>query len=96
MSDIRIVAEMVLKPGQRDALMPVLHTLVSGSRAEAGNRGYDLTFNLENADHLFVIEAWASEEAIAEHNVSPHFQAFVKAIDGKAEKLTVNKLKQLL
>lgn len=55
-----------------------------------------MTFNLENADHLFVIEAWASEEAIAEHNASPHFQAFVKAIDGKAEKLTVNKLKQLL
>ena len=96
MSDIRIVAEVILKPGQRDTLMPILQDLVSGSRAEDGNRGYELTCNLENADHLFVIETWASEEAIAEHNTSPHFQSFVEAIENRVERMTVNKLTQLV
>lgn len=94
--EIRIVAEMLLKPGCREALLPTLRALVDGSRAEPGNSMYDLTESLDNPDHLFVIETWASEAAIAEHNASPHFQAFVRAIDGKTEKMTVSKLKLLL
>ena len=94
--EIRIVAEMLLKPGCWEALLPTLRTLVDGSRAEPGNSMYDLTESLDNPDHLFVIETWASEEAIAEHNVSPHFQAFVRGIEGKTERMTVSKLKLLL
>lgn len=96
MSTIRIVAEMALKPGAREGLMPVFQTLVTGSRAESGNREYDLTASLDNPDHLFVIETWASEEAIALHNESPHFLAFVKAMDGKVEKLSATKVQHLL
>lgn len=96
MTTIRIVAEIVLKPGFREGLMPVFQTLVNGSRAESGNAAYDLTVNLDNPDHLFVIETWASEDAIAHHNKSPHFQAFATAVEGKVEKLVITKLKQLL
>lgn len=96
MSAIRIVADMLLKPGVREGLMPVFQTLVTGSRAEAGNKEYDLTASMENPDHLIVIETWASEAAIAEHNASPHFQAFVKAVDGKVEAMHVTKVQHLL
>lgn len=96
MSNIRIVAELVLKPGFRDGMMPVFEALVAGSRAEAGNSEYELTVSLENPDHLFVIETWASEEAIAAHNQSPHFLAFAKVIEGKTEKRMAHKVKKLL
>ena len=95
MSEIRIVAELDIKPGQRETLMPVLEKLVAGSRAEAGNRMYDLTENRDNPNHLFVIETWASEQAIAEHNATAHFQAFVAAIEGKVNKLVITKLKDM-
>lgn len=90
---IRIVAEVELKAGARDALMPVLQALVKGSRAEAGNKEYILTESLERPGHFFVIEEWASEQAIEEHNATPHFTAFVAAIDGKTDKLAITKLK---
>ena len=95
MSDIRIVAELELKPGFKAELMPVFKTLVEGSRAEAGNSEYDLNESLENPNHLFFIETWSSEEAITVHSATPHFQDFVRAIEGKAEKLVITKAKVL-
>lgn len=96
MSTIRIVAELVLKPGCQEALLPELQALVAGSQAEPGNLEYELTASLEDRNRLFVIETWASEEAIAAHNGSPHFQAFVKAAEGKLEKLTINKVHKIM
>lgn len=96
MSVIRIVAEILLKPGCRQDLMPIFHALTAGSRAEAGNVEYELTEHLENPDHLFVIETWASADAIAEHAKMPHFLAYRKAIEGKVEHMAVNRLKKLL
>ena len=59
------------------------------------NLRYDLTENIDSTGHFFVIEEWRSEKAIEEHNASPHFQAFVSAIEEKAEKLNVVKVKNL-
>ncbi len=93
MSTIRIVAEISITPGERGGLMPALQSLVEGSRSEPGNRAYDLTEDIAHPGHFFVIEEWLSEQAIAEHNESAHFRAFVAAIDGKTEKLSITKLK---
>lgn len=95
METVRIVAELEIKPEFKNELMPVFKTLVEGSRAEPGNRGYDMIEDLENSAHFFVIETWASKAAIEEHNASPHFQAFAKAIDGKALKLSITQAKTL-
>lgn len=96
MSTIRIVAEMIVKAEYRDELLPLLQALVTGSRAESGNIEYELTQDLDTPNHLFVIETWASEEAIAEHNQSPHFQAYIKGCAGKIEHKAVTKLKKIL
>ena len=93
MSDIRIVAELEVKPEHVKELMPVLKELVEKSRAEAANNGYDLTVSLENPGHFFVIERWASAEGIDKHGSTPHFQAFVAAVKDKALKLNITKLK---
>ena len=71
MSEIRIVAELEVLPQHREELMPVLQALVDGSRGEAGNIAYDLTEDLSNVCHFFVIETWASQQAIDEHNATP-------------------------
>lgn len=93
MSEVRIVAEIEVRPEELAGLQPVFKALVEGSRAEAGNRGYDLTQDLDNPCRFFVIETWASAEAIAEHNASPHFLAFGKAVEGKTVKRAIARLK---
>ncbi|MDD4702526.1 MAG: putative quinol monooxygenase [Desulfovibrio sp.] len=95
MSEIRIVAEMEVLPEHRDALMPVLQALVDGSRGEAGNISYELTQDLSNVYRFFVIETWASQQAIDEHNVTPHFRTFVAFTEGKLKHMSINLLKKV-
>ena len=95
MSEIRIVAELEVLPQHREELMPVLQALVDGSRGEAGNIAYDLTEDLSNVCHFFVIETWASQQAIDEHNVTPHFTAFVAFTEGKLKHLAITLLKKV-
>lgn len=95
MNEIRIVAELEVKPELREGLLPVLRELVEKSRAEEANLGYDLTEDLKKPGHFFVIERWASAGGIEKHNASPHFQAFAAAVRDKAEKLSVTELRTL-
>lgn len=96
MPEIRIIAEMRFKPGQKKDLMPALDRLVEGSRAERGNISYEVLESLEDPDHLFVVERWASAEAIAEHNKTDHFQDFMKLAQGKTDENKVIKLKKVM
>lgn len=95
MGGIRIVAELEVKPELKDGLMPVLKELVEKSRQEEANISYDLTENLEKPGHFFVIEHWASEAGIEKHGATQHFKAFAAAVQGKAEKLSIIKLKSV-
>ena len=92
---IKIVATIVVKPEYRDALLEQFQQLVQASRREAGNLSYDLHAALDNANKLVFVEHWQSQAAIDEHNASNHFQAFVKAIDGKTESLDITLLKEI-
>ena len=92
MQPVRIVAELTLKPGFRDALMPVLQALVEGSRAEPGNVQYDFLENQEASGNFFVIEEWRSAQDLETHTGSPHFRAFAEAVEGKAEGLRITTL----
>jgi len=95
MDTIQIVAEIEIKREHRDSLIPVLKTLVEGSRSEPGNKRYDFTEDIARPGHFFVIEEWLSEKAIEEHGASPHFQNFVANIKGKSEKLNITKVKNV-
>ena len=95
MEKVQIIAEIEIKQEHRDGLMPVLRKLVEGSRSEPGNKRYDFTENVARPGHFFVIEEWLSAKALEEHNATPHFQNFVSAIEGKAEKLNISKVENL-
>lgn len=92
---IRIVAEIELKPEFKAQLLPLFKELTEKSRAEDANISYDFTESLEKPAHFFVIENWASAEGIEKHGATPHFQAFVKGIEGKANKLVITQLKDV-
>lgn len=95
MDSIKIVATLVVKPEYREELLQVFKPLVEASRKEAGNLFYDLHEALDNPNKLVFIEHWKSQAAIDEHNASVHFQAFLKAIDGKLDNLDIALLKAI-
>ena len=95
MNEIRIVAELEVMPEHREAMLPAFRAMVEASRAESGNLAYDLTEDLENPCRFFILEAWASAEAIVEHNASAHFKAFGEFQEDKLRRKAVVKLKQV-
>lgn len=95
MSEIRIVAELEVLPEAREAMLPALRDMVEASRAEPGNRAYDLTEDLENPCRFFILESWASAEAIDAHNASAHFKAFGNFQKDKLRRKAVVKLKNV-
>lgn len=96
MPEIRIVAEMLFKPGKKEELKEALEKLVAGSRAESGNISYELLESLDNPNHVFVVENWASQTAIDEHNQTPHFQEFMRLAAGRLDENRVSLLKKAL
>lgn len=95
MDSIKIVATVMIKPEYRQELMAVIRPLVAASRKEAGNLFYDLHEALDNPNKLVFIEHWRSQAAIDEHNASEHFQAFVRAIEGKIDGLDIVLMKEV-
>jgi quinol monooxygenase YgiN len=93
--ELKIIAVIVVKAAFREEMEKALHTLTDESRKEAGNISYDLHQDCENPLKYTILETWKSQEAINFHNESAHFKAFVKAIEGKVDGLTVDIIKQV-
>ena len=89
MNELKIVATILVKPEYKIEIENVLHNVVDQTRKEEGNVSYDLHTNIKNPLEYIILEVWKSEDAINIHNQSAHFQAFVKAIDGKVDRLDV-------
>lgn len=52
--------------------------LIAASREESGNISYDLCKDTEKENVFIMVEVWKDAEAVASHNQSEHFTAFVK------------------
>lgn len=95
MKELKIVAAIVLKPEYKDEVLKALYNVVDATRKEEGNVSYDLHQNVSNDLSYTILEVWKSEEAIAVHNASSHFDEFKKAIDGKISDLQIATIKQV-
>jgi Uncharacterized conserved protein len=51
--------------------------------------------DVKNPLKYTILEGWKSQAAIDEHNNTDHFKAFVKAIEGKVESLSVDIIKKV-
>jgi len=74
---IIIHAEMKVNRELEAEFLDSVQELIESSRAEAGNVSYKLMKDTEAADTYVMIEQWKDQEAVAAHNASSHFQAFV-------------------
>ncbi|MDH6307611.1 quinol monooxygenase YgiN [Dysgonomonas sp. PFB1-18] len=95
MMELKIVAAIVVKAAYQGELENVFRTVVDATRKEAGNVSYDLHQDCQNPLKYTILEVWKSQAAIDEHNASAHFKAFVEAVEGKVDSLTVDVIKQI-
>ncbi|MFJ4194529.1 putative quinol monooxygenase [Pseudomonas sp. NPDC089534] len=70
------IATLIAKPGRQEALEQHLRALIEPTRAEAGCSQYDLHQDLANPSAFYMIERWASDEALQAHDASAHIQHF--------------------
>ena len=91
--ELVIVAHVTIKPEFQEELLKAFDAVVKGTRQEPGNISYILYQDVSNPAKFTFVEVWKSQDAIAAHSSSAHFQEFVKAIDGKAD-LDVRTMKQ--
>lgn len=95
MKDLIVVATITAKEGNEVVVREALETVVPASRAEAGCLRYDLHVDLGNHASFIMLEAWRDQAALTEHEATPHFQALVNTIGGKAD-VQILKLNQVL
>ncbi|NDW17587.1 antibiotic biosynthesis monooxygenase [Dysgonomonas sp. 216] len=95
MSELKIVATVIVKKEFQDELEKAFKAVVDGTRKEAGNISYDLHQDANNPLKYVILEVWKSQDAIDSHNVSDHFETFKNAIDGKIESLTIDVIKKV-
>lgn len=74
---IVVHAKMQIQATARTQFLEEMKTLQAASRQEQGNISYELLEHTEQPNTYIMIEVWKDQEAIAAHNASSHFQAFV-------------------
>lgn len=95
MSELKIVAAIVVKQAHQSELETAFKVVVSQTRKEAGNVSYELHQDVKNPLKYVILEVWKSQEAIDSHNASAHFKAFVAAIEGKIDSLAIDVIKKV-
>ena len=80
-----VVATLTAKPGHEAALQAALEKMVPPSRAEAGCSRYELHGDIEHAGRFVMIETWRDQQALTEHEATPHFRAFLDEVAGRTD-----------
>jgi quinol monooxygenase YgiN len=71
---LQIYAKFTLKEGGKEAVLPILETLIENTRKEPGNICYDLFEDVEDANVVTFFEQYTDEAAIEAHSSSSYFQ----------------------
>lgn len=75
-----INVELTVKSGEQAAYEAFINKLVTGSRSEAGNLSYNHFKKLGSETEYEIIEHWQDADAVAFHNETPHFKAFLDGV----------------
>lgn len=79
-----LMVSFISKPGQESDLRSVLIDLVKASRAEPDCIRYDLSQSNAKPELFFLVECWASEKSLSEHQLTPHFIEGIRKIEALA------------
>jgi quinol monooxygenase YgiN len=83
---VKVMAILVARPGKGGELRSLLEGLIAPSREEPGNLRYDLWQDQTDPNRFVLDELYADGDAVAVHRATPHFQAYVAAINDLAER----------
>ena len=76
MSEVVVVAEIGIADGKREEALAALRTLCEETHAkDEGCLLYALQLDPADESHVFMIEKWASGEALAAHGATDHIKA---------------------
>jgi quinol monooxygenase YgiN len=76
MSEVVVVAEIGIVPEKREAALAALRTLCEETHAkDEGCLLYALHLDPADDSHVFMLEKWASAEALATHGETDHIKA---------------------
>lgn len=94
-SELKIVAEIHLKPEAFESIKPAFEKLIAGSQAEEGCIYYDLHADVTDTTNtrFMMIETWKDQEAIDFHNESDHYKIFQKVAKDYVDTTIVTVLK---
>lgn len=98
---IHVIAEIVTKPGQREAVLAEFQKIVNDVRAEPGCLEYGAAIEIKGAipvqpparDHvIYVIEKWESLAALQAHLKAAPLQTFLGKAGALIEQITARVL----
>lgn len=83
---VKIVAILTARPGKDTELGDLLAAMLAPSRAEPGNRRYDLWRDPATPGRFVLDELYADPDAVAAHRATPHFQDYLARIEALADR----------
>lgn len=86
---IKIVAIITPLPGKEEAVEALLKDMIAPTRAEPGNRAYDLWREDDAAGRFILDELYEDEQAVARHRQSLHFRDYLERIGKVAERQSI-------
>jgi quinol monooxygenase YgiN len=95
MPEIAVVATFVAKPGHEEKLRETLQAIVAPTREEPGALQYDLHRDIKEPRRFVFFERWASEEALALHNKTPHIEPLGRLLPDLIESGEINVVAKL-
>ena len=79
---IVIHVSVLIDPAKADAAASAAKDMMLESRKEPGCHAYTFSRDLSEPGRFYVVEEWASEEALALHFKAPHMAKFQQAMGG--------------
>jgi quinol monooxygenase YgiN len=95
MSTVTVVARVVTESDAVEAVKAQLLKLVASTRDEEGCIEYRLHQDQDDPAVFIFYENWKSLDCLERHMNSPHFRAYLTAVDGMIADKTVHKMTEL-
>ena len=76
-----LVVNIQVKPEHTGEFLAAMLANALGSRTEPGNIRYDVLQSADDPNHFVLYEIYESEQALAAHRETPHFQTWLATVE---------------
>jgi quinol monooxygenase YgiN len=79
--NLYVIAEIVSKPDQADALRAIMVPFVAGARKEPGCIHYSLLEDVKQPGRILTFETWSNADALKVHMETPEIKAAIPKLE---------------